>query len=61
MKIMNKQIERKNKMKIGDRVKVKDQDIYGKIIYDHGTEIVIEDENAETEDNLLCFKKSEIE
>ena len=28
-------------MKIGDRVKVKDQDIYGKIIYDHGTEIVI--------------------
>jgi hypothetical protein len=48
-------------MKIGDRVKVKDQDIYGKIIYDHGTEIVIEDEHAETEDNLLCFKKSEIE
>jgi hypothetical protein len=36
-------------MKIGDRVKVKDQDIYGKIIYDHGTEIVIEDENAETD------------
>lgn len=48
-------------MKIGDRVKIKGQDIYGKIIYDHGTEIVIEDEDAETEDNLLCFKKSEIE
>ena len=48
-------------MKIGDRVKVKDQDIYGKVIYDHGTEVVIEDEDAETEDNQLCFKKSEIE
>ena len=48
------------KMKIGDRVKVKDQDIYGKIIYDHGTEVVIEDEDAETNDNQLCFKKSEI-
>ena len=49
------------KMKIGDRVKIKDQDIFGKIIYDHGTEVVIEDEDAETEDNQLCFKKSEIE
>ena len=48
-------------MKIGDRVKIKDQDIYGKIIYVHKTEIVIEDEGAETEDNQLCFKKSEIE
>ena len=48
-------------MKIGDRVKVKDQDIYGKIIFDYGTEIVIEDEDAETEDNQLYFKKSEIE
>ena len=48
-------------MKIGDRVKVKDQDIFGKIIYDHGTEVIIEDEDAETNDNQLCFKKSEIE
>jgi|TARA_A100000172_G_scaffold58236_1_gene37988 hypothetical protein len=48
-------------MKIGDRVKVKDQDIFGKIIYDHGTEVVIKDEDAETNDNQLCFKKSEIE
>ena len=48
-------------MKIGDKVKVKGQDIYGKIIYDYGTEIVIEDEYSETEDNQLCFKKSEIE
>jgi len=48
-------------MKIGDRVKVKNQDIYGKIIYDYGTEIVIEDEDAETEDNQLSFKRTEIE
>ncbi len=47
-------------MKIGDRVKVKNQDIFGKIIYDYGTEVVIEDEDSETEDNQLCFKKSEI-
>ena len=49
------------KMQIGDRVKVKDQDIYGKIIYDYGKEVVIEDDHAETEDNQLIFKKSEIE
>ena len=47
--------------KIGDRVKVKDQDIFGIIIYDHGTEVVIEDEDAETEDNQLCFKRTEID
>jgi hypothetical protein len=48
-------------VQVGDRVKVKDQDIYGIIIYDHGTEVVIEDEDAETEDNQLCFKRTEIE
>jgi len=52
---------KRGSMKIGDRIKVKDQDIWGKIIYDHGTEVVIEDDHAETEDNQLCFKKSEIE
>jgi hypothetical protein len=48
-------------MKVGDRIKVIDQEIYGKIIVDHGTEVVIADEDAETEDNHLCFKKSEVE
>jgi len=48
-------------VQVGDRVKVKDQDIYGIIIYDYGTEVVIEDEDAETEDNQLCFKRTEIE
>ena len=48
-------------MQIGDRVKVIDQEIYGKIIYVHSTEVVIEDEDAKTEDNQLCFKKSEVE
>tara|TARA_R100001086_G_scaffold103258_1_gene51793 strand:+ start:1144 stop:1311 length:168 start_codon:yes stop_codon:yes gene_type:complete len=48
-------------MRIGDRIKVIDQEIYGKIIYDYGTEVVIEDEDAETDDNTLCFKKSEVE
>ena len=48
-------------VQVGDRIKVKDQDIYGILIYDHGTEVVIEDEDAETQDNQLCFKKTEIE
>lgn len=48
-------------MKIGDRIKVKDQDIFGKVIYYDGREVVIEDEDAETNDNRLCFKKSEID
>ena len=47
-------------MKIGDSIKVKDQEIYGKIIYDYGNAVVIEDEHAETEDDQLYFKKSEI-
>ena len=48
-------------MIIGDIIKVKDQQIYGVIVHDFGNEIVIEDEDAETNDNTLCFKKSEVE
>ena len=43
------------------RVKVIDQEIYGKVIREHPSEVVIEDEDAETEDNELCYKKSEVE
>ena len=46
---------------LGDRIKVIDQEIYGKIVRLHSTEVVIEDENAETWDNELCFKLSEVE
>lgn len=48
-------------IKVGDRIKVIDQEIYGVVIHDYGTEITIEDEDAETNDNTLCFKKSEVE
>ena len=48
-------------MEIGDRIKVIDQEIYGKIVWIHSNEVVIEDEDAETEDNTLAFKKSEVE
>jgi hypothetical protein len=48
-------------IKLGDRVKVIDQEIYGKIVWLYPNEVVIEDEDAETDDNTLCFKKSEIE
>ena len=46
---------------LGDRIKVIDQEIYGKIVRLHSTEVVIEDEDAETWDNELCFKLSEVE
>ena len=48
-------------MKIGQRIKAKDQEIYGKIVWLYPNEVVIEDEDAETEDNQLCFKLSEVE
>ena len=48
-------------MNVGDRIKVIDQEIYGVIVQDFGNEVVIEDEDAETDDNTLCFKKSEVE
>ena len=48
-------------MKIGDIVKVKGQNIFGRIIFDYGNEIILEDKDAETEDNQLYFKKSELE
>jgi len=49
------------KMKIGDRIKVIDQEIYGEIVILYPTEVVIADEDAETWDNELCFKLSEVE
>jgi len=46
---------------INKRVKVIGQEIYGKVIREHPTEVVIADEDLPTEDNELCFKKSEVE
>ena len=52
-------------MRVGDRIKVIDQEIYGVIVYDYGNEVVIEDEDADLfndpEDKQLTFKKSEVE
>ncbi len=55
-------------MQIGDRIKVIDQEIYGKIVELHSTEVVIADEDAQTWDevagvwdNRLCFKLTEVE
>ena len=47
-------------MKVNDRVKVINKEIYGTIIYDYGKEVVIIDEDAETIDDTLYFKKSEL-
>jgi len=46
---------------VGDRVKVKGQDITGKVVADHGNMIVIKDDDAETDDDELEFKKSDVE
>ena len=45
-------------MKIGDKIKVKDQEIYGKGIKLHPTEVVIFDADI---DDWLCFKLTEVE
>ena len=46
---------------VGDMVKVKDQEIIGKVVSDFGNKIVIRDEDAETDDDELEFKKSDVE
>ena len=50
-------------MKIGDFIKVKEQDIFGVIVEDYGNKVVIEDEASEFEypDNRLEFHKCELE
>ena len=48
-------------MEVGDKVKVIDQEVYGQIIWIDHKSVVIEDEDAETLDNELCFKLSEVE
>tara|TARA_R100001460_G_scaffold55179_1_gene94496 strand:+ start:49 stop:195 length:147 start_codon:yes stop_codon:yes gene_type:complete len=45
-------------MKIGDIIKVIDQEIYGEIIRLHPTEVVIFDKDIDDE---LCFKLTEVE
>ena len=45
-------------MSIGDRIKVIGQEIYGKIIRIHPSEVVIFDEDLNAE---LCFKLTEVE
>jgi len=51
-------------IKVGDRVKVIDEEIYGLVVHVYPTEVVIEDEDADLfnclEDKLFTFKKSEV-
>ena len=48
---------------IGDKIKVIDQDITGKIIEDHGSYIVIIDDDSEysSPNDTLEFRKSDVE
>jgi len=52
-------------MRIGDKIKVIDQEIYGVCVHIHRNEVVIEDQDTDLfncpEDRQLCFKKSEVE
>ena len=47
---------------IGSYVKVKGQDIYGVVVEDYGTKLVIEDESSEYEapDNRLEYRFTEL-
>ncbi len=48
-------------IKIGDKIKVINQDIIGYVVEIYNNKIVIEDDCAETNDNTLEFKLSEVE
>jgi len=48
-------------IKIGDKIKVINQDIIGYVVEIYNNKIVIEDDCAETNDNTLEFKLSELE
>lgn len=52
-----------SKFNLGDHVKVIDQDITGKVVYDGSGDdyIVIEDDDGEFEDNRLEFRASDLE
>ena len=47
-------------VKVGDKVRVIDQEITGTVVEDWGNLVVIEDEESEFDDNRLEFKKSEL-
>ena len=49
------------KISIGDKVKVIDQEITGTVVEDWGKTVVITDDDAETLDDRLEFKKSDLE
>ena len=48
-------------IKVGDKVRVIDQEITGTVVEDWGNLVVIEEEDSEVYDNRLEFKKSELE
>ena len=48
-------------MEIGDIVQTIDGDVTGKIIEDWGNTVVILDEYAETDDDRLEFRRSDLE
>ena len=48
-------------VKVGDKVKVIDQEITGIVVEDWGSLVVIEDDESEFEDHRLEYKKSELE
>ena len=48
-------------VKVGDKVRVIDQEITGTVVEDWGNLVVIEVEESEFDDNRLEFKKSELE
>ena len=48
-------------IKVGDKVRVIDQEITGTVVEDWGNLVVIKEEDSEVYDNRLEFKKSELE
>ena len=48
-------------IKVGDKVRVIDQEITGTVVEDWGDLVVIKDDESEFEDDRLEYKKSELE
>ena len=55
---MENKIYKMDKIKIGDTIKVIEQEIYGEVIKLHPTEVVIFDADI---NDWLCFKLTEVE
>lgn len=60
--VIQEELEKIAEGYLNKRVKIKGQEIYGKVIFEYSSEVVVAIEvSNETLDNTIYFKKSEVE